>query len=77
MRGGAPSAESTQQANQEADRAMSWLKKAIAAGFKDAANMSHDPDLDALRDRGDFKKLLSDLKGARAPRTDAARTSVD
>jgi tetratricopeptide (TPR) repeat protein len=64
MRGGAPSAESTKQANDEADRAMSWLKKSIAAGFKDAANMSHDHDLDALRDRADFKRLLSDLQGA-------------
>jgi tetratricopeptide (TPR) repeat protein len=63
VRGGAPSAESTKQADQEADRAMSWLKKSIAAGFKDAANMSNDHDLDALRDRADFKRLLSDLQG--------------
>jgi hypothetical protein len=62
LRGGAPSADSTKQANEEADRAMTWLKKAVAAGFHDAANMSKDQDLDALRDRDDFKKLLSDLQ---------------
>jgi serine/threonine protein kinase/Flp pilus assembly protein TadD len=44
-----------------ADRAMELLKKAIQAGYKDAANMKQDTDLDALRDRDDFKKLLAEL----------------
>ncbi len=42
---------------------MTWLKKAVAAGYHDASNMSKDHDLDALRDRDDFKKLLGDLQG--------------
>ena len=62
LRGGGPSAESTKQAHEEADRAMTWLKKAVAAGYHDAAHISKDHDLDALRDRDDFKKLLSDLQ---------------
>ena len=66
LRGGTPTAESTKQANEEADRAMTWLKKAVTAGFHDAASMTKDHDLDALRDRDDFKRLLGDLKsGAR------------
>ena len=40
---------------------MAWLKQAVAAGYKDAAHMERDKDLDALRDREDFKKLLAEL----------------
>jgi hypothetical protein len=56
----------TRPADDEANRAMVWLKQAIAAGFKDAAHMKKDKDLDALRGRDDFKKLLAELEGAKA-----------
>jgi tetratricopeptide (TPR) repeat protein len=49
------------QADAEADKAMAWLKKAAAAGYKDAAHMQKDKDLDALREREDFKKLMKEL----------------
>jgi eukaryotic-like serine/threonine-protein kinase len=55
-------------ADDEADRAMAWLKQSIAAGFKDAAQMKTDKDLDALRGREDFKKLTSELEGTQAKR---------
>jgi hypothetical protein len=55
-----PDADGTQLAKVEADRAMAWLQQAVAAGYKDAATMKKDKDLDALRDRADFKKLLAD-----------------
>jgi serine/threonine-protein kinase len=55
------SPEGVKQADVEADRAVDWLRKAIAAGFKDAARLRKDADLDALRDRDDFKKLLAEL----------------
>jgi tetratricopeptide (TPR) repeat protein/tRNA A-37 threonylcarbamoyl transferase component Bud32 len=55
-------ADATRLANEEADRAMAWLTKAAAAGYKDAANMKKDKDLDPLRDRDDFKKLLAELE---------------
>jgi tetratricopeptide (TPR) repeat protein len=46
-------------------RAFALLERAQAAGFfRSAANVAHtasDPDLDALRNRPDFKKLLGDL----------------
>jgi tetratricopeptide (TPR) repeat protein/tRNA A-37 threonylcarbamoyl transferase component Bud32 len=45
----------------QADLAMDWLKKAVAAGFNDVALMM-DTDLDALRGRDDFKRLLADLE---------------
>jgi tetratricopeptide (TPR) repeat protein len=49
------------QADAETDKAMAWLKQAVAAGYKDAAHMQTDNDLDALREREDFKKLMAEL----------------
>jgi serine/threonine protein kinase len=43
-------------------RAMKTLSRAIAVGYKDVGNISGDTDLDALRDRDDFKKLLAELR---------------
>ena len=43
---------------------MAWLQKAVAAGFKDVADLKQDKDLEALRDRTDFRKLVSDLEAA-------------
>jgi serine/threonine protein kinase len=56
------SPEGAKQASAEADRAMVWLKQAVAAGWNKAAHMEADPDLDALRDRADFKELLGKLR---------------
>jgi tetratricopeptide (TPR) repeat protein len=52
---------STGRAQEEADRAMDWLRKAVAAGYHDSAHMAEDEDLDALRHREDFKKLLAEM----------------
>jgi serine/threonine protein kinase len=54
------------EADVEAEKAMAWLKQAVAAGFKDAAHMDQDKDLDALRDREDFKNLLAELAASAA-----------
>ena len=43
---------------------MSWLAKAVAAGYHTPQNLAHmtrDPDLDALRGRADFRRLLAEL----------------
>jgi hypothetical protein len=40
---------------------MAWLTQAVAAGYKDVANMTKDKDLDALRGRADFRKLTAKL----------------
>ncbi|MBX9583218.1 MAG: tetratricopeptide repeat protein [Gemmataceae bacterium] len=54
------------EAAADADRAMDRLRKAVAAGYKDAAHLQQDADLDALRDRADFRALLAEL-GVKAP----------
>jgi serine/threonine-protein kinase len=47
------------------DRAMEALRQALAKGYQDAAHMQKDTDLDPLRGRDDFRKLLAELdKGA-------------
>ena len=37
---------------------MDWLPR---AGYKGAAHMATDPDIDPLRGREDFKKLMAEL----------------
>jgi serine/threonine protein kinase/tetratricopeptide (TPR) repeat protein len=46
-----------------ADRAMALLRQAVARGFKDTAHVKNDSQLEPLRAREDFKKLLADLEG--------------
>ena len=58
-------ADAARLAKDGADRAVQWLQKAVRAGYKDAAHMKKDADLDPLRERQDFKELLLELeKGA-------------
>jgi hypothetical protein len=45
----------------EANRAMAALRRAVAAGYHDLAEMQADRDLDLLRGRDDFKLLMMDL----------------
>jgi len=47
------------------DEAMKLLRNAVAKGFKDAARMQKDSDLDPLRQRSDFQQLLQELLGPR------------
>jgi hypothetical protein len=51
-----------------ADRALALLRRAITKGYKDAANMKKDTDLDPLRSREDFQKLLAELEAKAQPR---------
>src|SRR5262249_1847293 len=55
-----------QLAKDEADRAMAWLHKAVATGYGDVLVLSTSHDLDILRDRADFKMLLSDAEKKQA-----------
>jgi len=57
-----PGVDSARLAREDADRAMQWLHKAVRAGHKDTALMKKDHDLDSLREREDFKKLLAELE---------------
>ena len=51
-----------QRAGREADRAMDTLHRAFAAGWRDAAWMRTDPDLDPIRSRPDFQVLMMDME---------------
>jgi eukaryotic-like serine/threonine-protein kinase len=57
----AKSPDAARLAKEEADRAMVWLNKAVAAGFADLALLDKDAALDSLRGREDFRKLPEDL----------------
>jgi hypothetical protein len=46
---------------------MELLHKAVKAGFKDAAHMAKDTDLESLRGGEDFKRLLAELEGTKKP----------
>jgi hypothetical protein len=57
-------ADAGPQADAEADKAMAWLKRAVVAGFNTPqrlAQMMRDSDLDAVRDRADFHRLMAEL----------------
>jgi hypothetical protein len=54
------------QARNEADRAMAWLNKAVAAGYNNLLELTTNEDFEILRDRADFKMLLTDLEKGRA-----------
>jgi hypothetical protein len=41
---------------------MAWLNQAVSAGYKDAAHIKEDHDLDSLRARDDFKRLVAELE---------------
>ena len=72
------SAKIADKKNEYADRAMELLQKAVKAGWNDAKHTANDTDLDPLRDREDFKKLLADLekKAWPNPRKSRERTSL-
>jgi tetratricopeptide (TPR) repeat protein/tRNA A-37 threonylcarbamoyl transferase component Bud32 len=51
----------------QADQAMAWLQKAIAAGYPDAVRIKKDKDLDPLHSRKDFKQLLAEVEAKAKP----------
>jgi tetratricopeptide (TPR) repeat protein len=57
-----PVAQATTAVQFYGDEAMKLLKVAVAKGFKDAADVKQNKDLDSLRGREDFKKLLAELE---------------
>jgi eukaryotic-like serine/threonine-protein kinase len=56
------STKSADKKNEYADRAMELLHRAVNEGWNGAVRTARDPDLDPLRDREDFKRLLMDLE---------------
>jgi hypothetical protein len=45
------------------DAAMRLLRDAVSKGYKDAPHMKKDSDLEPLRQREDFQKLVAELEG--------------
>jgi serine/threonine protein kinase/gas vesicle protein len=62
------SGKSADKKQEYADRAMQLLHQAVKGGWKDAAHMKKDTDLDSLRGREDFKQLLQELEKKSAAR---------
>jgi hypothetical protein len=55
------SGKSAEKKQEYDDQAMNMLQKAVKAGWSDAGHMANDTDLDAIRRRTDFKKLIDEL----------------
>jgi hypothetical protein len=50
-------------AQRYADLALAQLRQSVARGYKDAVHMKQDTDLEPLRAREEFRKLLAELEG--------------
>jgi serine/threonine-protein kinase len=50
------------QVRADSDKAMATLRRAVDAGFRDAAGMSKDTDLESLRKRDDFQALVREVE---------------
>jgi tetratricopeptide (TPR) repeat protein len=53
--------------DKQAARAVELLRQAVAKGFRDVAHMKQDTDLDSLRARDDFRKLVAELEKEKSP----------
>jgi serine/threonine-protein kinase len=62
-----PEAKRKELAKAYGDQALALLRTAVARGYKDAAQMKKDTDLDPLRGRDDFRKLLTEVEAAARP----------
>ena len=57
-----PLADSADTREKHAARAVELLRQAVGKGFKDVKHMKTDRDLDALRQRDDFRRLVRELE---------------
>ena len=48
------------QRHDYADQAVDWLRRAVQAGYRDVNFLRTSPDLEPVRQRADYQKLLSD-----------------
>ncbi len=62
LAGRAGSGVSTAEGEMEAARAMEWLGRAVANGYRNTNQLRIESALDPLRDRPDFKKLMTELE---------------
>ncbi|HWE38619.1 MAG TPA: serine/threonine-protein kinase [Isosphaeraceae bacterium] len=69
----APAGLGGEERSRYANEAMDALRAAVASGWRDGAHTLRDADLDALRDRPDFRRLLDDLLDRAFPADPFAR----
>jgi tetratricopeptide (TPR) repeat protein len=62
-----PLADRTAVKEKLAARAVDLLRQAVSRGFKDIGILRAHPDLDPLRQRDDFQKLLAELEQTQPP----------
>ena len=62
LAGLAGSGVSAAEGEEEAARAMEWLGRAIASGYRNTNQLRIESALDPLRNRPDFKKLMAELE---------------
>ena len=62
LAGRAGSGVSAAEGEAEAARAMEWLGRAVANGYRNTNQLRIESALDPLRDRADFKKLMAELE---------------
>ncbi len=55
-------ADAKRLASEDANKAMNWLTKAVAAGYTQVATLKTNPSFAALHKRADFKKLVAEQK---------------
>jgi hypothetical protein len=56
-------AQRKQCAQTYADHAMATLQQAVQNGYQDVEHMKKDNDLNPLRSRSDFKRVVAELEG--------------
>ena len=59
-----PNEDEQRREAQHVAAALATLRQAVAAGYSDFKHLASDPDLAPLRDREDFKKLLTELEAS-------------
>jgi hypothetical protein len=60
-----------QQQNEE--KALAAMRDAVGQGYKDLISLETDPDLDPVRERPEFQKLLADIKSKQVAAAKADR----
>jgi serine/threonine protein kinase len=70
-----PSGERAQLVEKYAARAVFFLRQAVRAGFRDIETIRSDTYLDVLRQREDFKNLISDLEATTREASNRPHTS--
>ncbi len=54
--------EGKTRSDEEAERAMAWLRQAVAAGFRDRDRLVGSEEFKSLSDRADFRELIAGLE---------------